>query len=168
MNNYLSKQQLWCAATIVGSGVCNPPFLFSTHPFYENTLYTEFYNPPFYYGLWHLEVWTTSNILIVMLLVLEIISLYLTMSIKKNSYNQHFVNSYNVWMFWNEFYFSSQYGYIIHCKHNSTDRSLHFINHQIHPFYFWTHPSYKTTLYTKPPFIPMKSSIPPFYQFWNF
>ena len=61
---------------IVGSGVCNPPVLFSTHPFfYENTLYTEFYNPhPFTMvfdtlvcstvsnGSEH-PVWTTPNIL---------------------------------------------------------------------------------------------------------
>ena len=85
---------------IVGSGACNPPFLFSTHPFYEKhplywilqpTLFTYVFDtvgsePP---------VWSTSNILS-SIIGLEIISPYLTMSIKQNSYNQHFVNSYNV------------------------------------------------------------------------
>ena len=78
------------------------------------------------------------------LLVLEVISPCLTMSIKQNSYNQHFLNSYNVWMFW---FFFSQYGYIIHGKHNSTDKSLYFINHQNPPFYFWTHSLQNHPLY---------------------
>ena len=42
-------------------------------------------------------------------------------------------------------------------QHNATDRSLYFINHQNPPFSF-----------LDPPFIPMKSSIPPFYQFSEF
>ena len=140
----------------VGSSVCNPPFLFSTHPFYENTLYTEFYNTPFYYGLWNgvlnprFEPYTAS---LVILLVLEVISPCLTMSIKQNSYNQHFVNSYNVWMFWNVCGISPPppHGYIIHGKHISTDRSRYFINHQNPPF-----------LFLDPPFIQNH----PLYQ-WN-
>ena len=36
--------------------------------------------------------------------------------------------------------FFPQYGYIIHGKHNSTDRSLYFINHQNPPFLFLDQP----------------------------
>ena len=55
-----------------------------------------------------------------------------------------------------------QYGYI-HGKHNSTDKSLYFINHQNPPFLFLETTLYKTTLYRS-----IKSSIPPFYQFSEF
>ena len=113
---------------------------------------------------WYSEPHPTS---LEILLVLEVISPCLTMSIKQNSYNQHFINSYNVWMFWNAFclfvcfFVFSQYGYIIHGKHNSTDKSLYFINHQNPPFLFLDPP------FTKPPFVPIKFSIPPFQNFKN-
>ena len=141
-------------------------FLFSTHPFYENTLYTEYYKPPFYYGLWHSSVQWVLNprsepylASLVILLVLEVISPCLTMS-KQNSYNQHFVYSYNVWMFWN--IFSPIWMYIIHGKHNSIDRSMYFINHQNplllfldlpciqnHPLYQWNPVSHPFTNFWK-------------------
>ena len=136
--------------------------VFVTHPFYFQL--TLFMKTPFILnsithpltmvfdtlvcsGFWF-ELYPAS---LVILLVLEVISPCLTTFIKQNSYNQHFVNSYNVWMFWNVWVCGSPpppYGYIIHGKHNSTDRSLYFINHQNPPFLFLDPPFIQTTLYT--------------------
>ena len=118
-----------------------------------------------------LNTWSEPHLTsLEILLVLKVISPCLTMPIKQNSYNQHFVNSYIecmdvlkcVFLFLFLFLFYFQYGYIIHGKHDSTDKELYFIHHQNPPFLFLDPP------FTKPPFIPIKSSIPPFYQFSEF
>ena len=60
-------------------------------------------------------------------------------------------------------FFFPQYGYIIHGKHNSTDKSLYFINLKNPPFLFLETTLYKTTLYTN------KIQYPTFFtNFQNF